>query len=149
MNGPGAFRGKMLVPPVRPSARGCSPAEKLAVREPGGGGTSIVFAGFSPTMAIDASSIAAGPRPTTGGSAEIAGTSSGIDGTVRGTNPRGTFSKPALGALAPATSGAAGKSAAAATIGFAAGATKPPTGPLVPARTPTPSSAPIPTATAP
>ena len=55
---PGTFNSAMRLAPVPPSSRGCGPAEKPAAREAGGAGTSIVLAGFSPTIASEASAVA-------------------------------------------------------------------------------------------
>src|ERR1035437_15718 len=121
---PGTFSSAALLAPVPPSARGWGPAEKPAAREPGGAGISVVFAGFSPTIASDASAVAPGTPSNTGGSAEINGAAKGFAGSVRGRYPRGTFSKPAFAALTPATSGAAGKPTAATGRDFAGCATK-------------------------
>src|SRR5450759_4323012 len=68
---PGTFSRATRLSPVPPSARASGPAEKPAAREPGGAGTSVVFAGFSPTIASVASALAPGTGATAGGSAEI------------------------------------------------------------------------------
>src|ERR1019366_5018101 len=68
---PGTFSRAMPLAPVPPSARGSGPAEKPAACEAGGAGTSVVFAGFSPTMASDASAVVPATPATTGGSTGI------------------------------------------------------------------------------
>src|ERR1039458_4471175 len=64
---PGTFTRANFLAPVSPSARGSGPAEKPAAREAGGFGTSVVLAGFSPTIASDAPPIAPGTGETAGG----------------------------------------------------------------------------------
>src|ERR1035437_156064 len=78
---PGTFSRAMRLVPVPPSARASGPAEKPAPREAGGAGTSIVFAGFSPTIASDASAIAPATGATGGGSAESTGAARGRAGS--------------------------------------------------------------------
>ena len=85
-------------PPYRLPPAVSGPAEKPAARERGGAGTSIVLAGFSPTIASEASAVAPrirwAPREAPRRSPAAA---SGFAGRFRGRKPRGTFSNPAFG----------------------------------------------------
>src|ERR1017187_3583932 len=73
---PGTLTSAKFLAPVPPSARGSGPAEKPAAREAGGAGTTVVLAGFSPTIASDAPPNAPGTGVTAGGSAWVAGAGS-------------------------------------------------------------------------
>ena len=114
---PGTFSRAMEFAPVPPFTRGCSPAENPAARETGGAGTSIVFAGFSPTMAIDAS---ATPRTPTAGASATAGAAAISSAPIRAAIVRERCSF---------TSGASASVVTLAAARFSAGATKPRTGP--------------------
>jgi hypothetical protein len=81
---PGTFTSAKFLAPVSPSARGSGPAEKPAAREAGGFGTSVVLAGFSPTIASVAPPNVTGTAGTAGGSAWIAGADSGLAGSFGG-----------------------------------------------------------------
>src|ERR1019366_8725049 len=79
---PGTFTRANFLAPVSPSARGSGPADKPAAREAGGFGTTVVLAGFSPTIARFAPPIAPGTDGTAGGSAESTGAAGGMAGSV-------------------------------------------------------------------
>lgn len=106
--------------PVPPAGRWTGPAEKPAAREPGGVGTSVVFAGFSPTIASSVCPTGPGTPLIAGASTDIAGAADPSPGTGRpggATKVLGTpFSPPAEAVIA------AGADPASGALGSATGA---------------------------
>src|SRR5215471_6526985 len=119
---PGTFNAALLSDVLDPSFRITGAAENPAGRDGGGGGTSRIFAGFSPTIAIVVSAGGVWAARIAGASAETAGVprSSGrlggatkVFGSATCTSARG-----------PETSGAAGSNTGLPSTLFAEGGTK-------------------------